>query len=160
MHLTRRPVAALRLLLALTFAALLMAQLRALPAIYDDWLRSSPERPAGASLLLLLGGVLVLLCVQVVVICTWRLLSLVQDDRIFSERSFAWVDAVLVATGTGSALLLTMIVRLVGVGGPVQLVVALSLVLLGGAVAGLLLVVMRALLRQATTLRADWEAVI
>ena len=34
------------------------------------------------------------------------------------------------------------------------------LILVGGAVLGLLLVVMRALLRQATTLRTDMDAVI
>jgi hypothetical protein len=34
------------------------------------------------------------------------------------------------------------------------------LMLVGGAVLGLLLVVMRALLRQATTLRTDMDAVI
>jgi hypothetical protein len=36
----------------------------------------------------------------------------------------------------------------------------LLLVLVAGAVVGLLVVVMRALLRQATTLRTDMEAVI
>ena len=38
--------------------------------------------------------------------------------------------------------------------------VLLMAVLLGGAVLGLLMVVLRALLRQATTLRTDMEAVI
>ncbi len=45
----------------------------------------------------------------------------------------------------------------VGLPGPP---LVLLLVLVAGAVVGLLVVVMRALLRQATTLRTDMEAVI
>lgn len=152
-------VNALRLLLVLTFAALLMAQLRALPAIYDDWLRDSPSIASAASLVLP-GGMLVLLCAQAVVVCTWRLLALVEHDQVFSERAFAWVDAILTAVVTGSVLLLAMIARLVHLGGPVQLAVALLLLLVAGAAGGLLMVVVRGLLRQATALRTDLDAVI
>ena len=40
-----------------------------------------------------------MLCVQVVIVCTWRLLTLVMDDRIFSEAALAWVDAIVWAVG-------------------------------------------------------------
>ena len=62
---------------------------------------------------------------------------------------------------TAAELLLlgTLVWSLVAVGLPGPPVVLL-LVLVAGAVVGLLVVVMRALLRQATTLRTDMEAVI
>lgn len=99
-------------------------------------------------------------CVQVVIVCTWQLLTLVEDDRIFSEASMAWVDAIVAAIAAGELLLFgTFVWSVVGVGlaGPP---VVLLLALVAGAVVGLLMVVMRALLRQATTLRTDLEAVI
>src|SRR3712207_6336439 len=99
-------------------------------------------------------------CVQVVIVCTWKMLTLVEDDRIFSAASMVWVDAFVAAIAAAWLLLLgTFVWSLVGVGlaGPP---VVLLLMLVAGAVVGLLVVVMRALLQQATTLRTDMEAVI
>ena len=98
---------------------------------------------------------------QVVIVCTWKLLTMVQDDRIFSDESLVWVDAIVAAIGAAWVVA----VRLVRLRrGPRRRSrvpgAADRLVLLGGAVLGLLMVVMRALLRQATTLRTDMEAVI
>ena len=105
-------------------------------------------------------AVLGLGCVQVVIVCTWELLTLVEDDRIFSAASMVWVDAIVGAIAAAELLLLgTFVWSLVAVGLPGPPVVLL-LVLVAGAVVGLLVVVMRALLRQATTLRTDMEAVI
>ena len=94
------------------------------------------------------------------IVCTWKLLTLVEDDRIFSEASMVWVDAIVGVIAVAWLLLFgTFVWSLVGVGllGPP---VVLLLVLVAVAVLGLLVVVMRALLRQATTLRTDMEAVI
>ena len=55
------------------------------------------------------------LCLQVVIVSTWKLLTFVKNDQIFTDASLGL---------------------------------------------GLLVLVMRALLRQATTLRTDMEAVI
>jgi hypothetical protein len=105
-------------------------------------------------------AVLGLGCVQVVIVCTWQLLTLVEDDRIFSAASMAWVDAIVGALAAAWFLLLgTFVWSVVGVGLPGPPVVLL-LMLVAVAVLGLLMVVMRALLRQATTLRTDMEAVI
>jgi xanthosine utilization system XapX-like protein len=71
-----------------------------------------------------------------------------------------WVDAIVGAIAVAWLLLFgTFVWSLVGVGLPGPPVVLL-LVLVAVAVLGLLVVVMRALLRQATTLRTDMEAVI
>ena len=34
-------------------------------------------------------------CVQAVIVCTWKLLSMVQRDRIFTTASLIWVDAII-----------------------------------------------------------------
>lgn len=103
-----------------------------------------------------------LVCVQVVIVSTWKLLTMVRDDRIFSEASLVWVDAIVWAIFAAWVLLLGLFIYLgvsVGFDDP-ALPLTLMLMVVAGAVLGLLMVVMRALLRQATTLRTDMEAVI
>ena len=156
---TRRVVVPLRILLALAFAALLLAQVLFLPALSGAMAEDSPEL-AYLRWPTLVVAVLGLGCVQVVIVCTWKLLTLVEDDRIFSAASMVWVDAIVAAIATAWLLLLgTLVWSLVSVGLPGPPVVLL-LLLVAGAVVGLLVVVMRALLQQATALRTDLEAVI
>ena len=155
---TRRVVGPLRILLALAFTALVLAQVAFLPALSGAMAEDSPEL-AYLRWPTLTVAVLGLGCVQVVIVCTWKLLTLVEDDRIFSEASMAWVDAIVWAIGTAWLLLGTLVWSVVSVGLPGPPAVLL-LVLVAVAVLGLLMVVMRALLRQATTLRTDMEAVI
>jgi hypothetical protein len=150
-------VGALRVLLAGAFVVLLAAQLRVLPAVYDDRVRGSAERAGSGGLLTV--AELVLLCVQVVVVCTWRLLTLVEQERIFSEQSFVWVDVVLAATACAELLVLGALVAVADPDRPV-VIAAGALLLVAGAVTGLLVVVLRALLRQATGLRTELEAVV
>ncbi len=159
---TQQLVGPLRVLLGLAFLALLAAQLRVLPAMYDDWVRDAPELADSGWLLTV--AVLELFCVQVVVVCTWRLLAMVADDRIFSDDSFVWVNTIVAAMAAGWLVLLAAVGYLAVPGGPSELsaatVLVLVLALVAGAVVGLLMVVMRALLRRATTLRTEMEAVV
>ena len=158
MHRTERLVGVLRVLLGLAFAALVVAQVRVLPATYDDWVRDAPA-PAGTGWLLAVA-VLVLLCVQVVIACTWRLLTMVKDDRIFSDDALVWVNVIVGAMALAWLLVLGALCWVLALGEFPGLSVAMLLMLVAGAVVGLLMVVMRALLRQATSLRTDLEAVI
>jgi hypothetical protein len=156
---TRRVVGPLRFLLAVAFAALVLAQLVFLPALSGAMAADSPEL-AHLRWPTLGVAVLGLGCVEVVIVCTWQLLTLVEDDRIFSPASMGWVDAIVAAIAVAELLLLgTLVWSLVSVGLPGPPVVLL-LLLVAGAVVGLLVVVMRALLQQATALRTDLEAVI
>lgn len=159
---TQRLVGILRALLGLAFLALLAAQLRVLPAGYDDWVRESPELADSGWLLAV--AVLELFCVQVVIVCTWRLLTMVADDRIFSDDSFVWVNTIVAALAAAWVVLLVTFLVLAVSGGPPQLsavtILILMLALVAGAVVGLLMVVMRALLRRATSLRTEMEAVV
>lgn len=164
MTVTRPAVLVLRVLLVLLFVGLLVGQVMSVPGQFA----SLADEPDVDHLRwpLTAAGILGLLAVQVVVVCTWRLLSLVRDDRIFSPAAFAWVDGIVWALASGwvvllagsGAIVVTMYVtpELRDPGLPMFL---LGLDLVGGVVV-LLVVVLRALLRQAAALRTDLDAVI
>ena len=143
----------------MAFAASVLAQVAIAPGTLAHMARESPD-DAHLRWPMLIAAVLALLCVEVVVVCTWRLLTMVRDDRIFSERAFVWVDAIVAAIAAAWVLLLGAFVYATPQLDDPGLPVLLMLMLLALAVLGLLMVVMRALLRQATTLRTDMEAVI
>ncbi len=109
---------------------------------------------------------LVLLSVLAVIVCVWRLLSLISRDRLFSEASKRWVDVTVWSLFAGWALLAGFALVVTGVilltpeirdpGVPMLLfgvVVLASLPML-------LMVVMRGLLHQATGYRAELDEVI
>lgn len=154
----------IRFLLALVFAALVAAQIWAVPGMLPDLTDPSLEQSL-VRWAMLAVSVLGLACVQVVVVCTWQLLTMVRTDCIFSARSLPWVNAIVAAMAVGWLMLLGAFVssyyfiidEVSDDPGPPVLLLVLLLV---GAVVGLLMVVMRALLQQATTLRTDMEAVI
>lgn len=100
------------------------------------------------------------LCVQVVIVCTWKLLTLVKNDRIFSEASLGWVDAIVWAIAAAWVVLVGVFLYVGFNADDPGLPLLLFLLVTGVTALGLLMVVMRALLRQATTLRTDMEAVI
>lgn len=159
MSIVHRVVPPLRVLLVSVFASLVAAQVVALPTWLGHLAEVSPPL-APLRWPLLAAGLLVLACGQVVTACTWRLLTLVRDDRIFSDGASVWVDVVVRAVAAAWALLAGALAAVVAAGGPAALAVLLLVLLLVAAAVGLLVVVMRALLRQATTLRTDLEAVI
>ncbi|SEP27049.1 DUF2975 domain-containing protein [Trujillonella endophytica] len=159
-----RVVLPLRILLVLVLLALLAAQIWALPEMVPDLADPTLERRFMRAAMLTIS-VLGLVCVQAVVVCTWKLLTLVTDDRIFSADALPWVDAIVWAIGAGWLMLAGTFVCsyyfiVDEVSDDPALPALLLVLLLIGAVVGLLMVIMRALLRQATTLRTDMEAVI
>jgi hypothetical protein len=164
MSTTHRVVLPLRILLALVFAALVAAEIFAVPGMLPDLIDPSLEQSFmrwTMFTVLVLG----LVCVQVVIVCTWKLLTLVARDRIFSTSALPWVNAIVGAMAVGWLMLLGAFVCayyfiIDEVSDDPVLPALLLVLLLVGAVVGLLMVVMRALLRQAMTLRADMEAVI
>ncbi|MGY1601148.1 DUF2975 domain-containing protein [Geodermatophilus sp. SYSU D00815] len=160
----QRVVLPLRVLLATVFAALVAAQVWALPGMLPEIARPSLEQRL-MTWTMLTASVLGVLCVQVVIVCTWTLLTMVRDDRIFSRNALPWVDAIVWAVAVGWAMLLGAFVCAYyfvvdEVSDDPVLPALLLVLLLVGAVVGLLIVVMRALLHQATSLRTDMEAVI
>jgi Protein of unknown function (DUF2975) len=154
-----RVIAALRVFLVILFGILVVFQTLSLPGQFRYMAQENPDLaylrwPATAV------TVFWLLCAEVVLVCTWQLLTLVKRDRIFTTASLVWVDAMVWAIAAGW-------VTLAGVGAYVSFNAddpALPLILLlmgaGVTVVGLVVMVLRALLRQATELRTDMEAVI
>jgi hypothetical protein len=98
------------------------------------------------------------LCIQVVIVCTWKLLTLVKNDRIFSDDSLVWVNVIVGAIAAAWVVLLGVLLYFGITADDPGLPLLLFLMSIGVTVLGLLMVVMRALLRQATTLRTDMEA--
>lgn len=162
MLIAKRAVRPLQLLLAALLAALVGAQALLAVGLTELSPTDVPELQRFRWTLLVLA-VVVLLCVEVVVVATWRLLALVRADRIFSPGAFRWVDAIIGALAAAWVALLVAVVPVLqfaqvddapGLGG------LHLLLLLVGLVPVLLMLVMRALLTQATSLRSDLEAVI
>ncbi|MGY1815169.1 DUF2975 domain-containing protein [Blastococcus sp. SYSU D00820] len=160
----RRVVLPLRVLLVVVVAALLAAQVWGVPEVLPHLAEPTLEREV-VRLVMAAAAVLALVCVQAVVVCTWALLTLVTQDRIFSPSSLPWVNAIVRAVAAGWVMLLGVFVCsyyfiVDEVSDDPVLPALLLLSLLVGAVLGLLIVVLRALLRQATSLQADMAAVI
>ncbi|KQO96951.1 DUF2975 domain-containing protein [Leifsonia sp. Leaf264] len=160
-----RVVLPLRILLVVVFAGLLIAQTLSLPGTFRYLAEQNPELGA-VPWLLLAFAIFEVLCVQVVIVCTWRLLTLVRADRIFSDESFGWVDGIVwalllgwVALAVVSAAIVAVIYVTPELRDPGTPILLIGIVLIGGVVV-LTMVVMRALLRQAAVLRADLADVI
>ncbi|MCL7456044.1 DUF2975 domain-containing protein [Micromonospora echinofusca] len=154
-----RAVAPLRVFLVVLFGILVMLQTFSLPGQFAHMAQESPDL-AYLRWPMTAVAVFWVLCVQVVVVCTWKLLTLVKHDRIFSDAALAWVDAIVWAIVAAWVVLLGVFLYVGFNATDPGLPLLLFLLLVGVAVLGLLMVVMRALLRQATTLRTDMEAVI
>lgn len=149
----------------MVFLGLLVAQVLSFPG---EFLFTTEEGPAFDPWRwpMLLFWELEALCLQVVIVCVWRLLTLVQRDRIFTAASLRWVDLIMWAFVVAWLLLAAIASSLVAYiyftpelrdpGSPAVLI-GITLI---GAVLVLLIVVMRDLLRQATSLRTDMEGVI
>jgi hypothetical protein len=154
-----RVVRPLRIFLIVLFAVLLIFQVMSLPGQFAHMARESPDMaylrwPAT------IISVFWVLCVQVVIVCTWQLLTLVDKDRIFSEAAFGWVNGILGAIAAAWLVLLGVLLYVGFNADDPGLPLLLFLLATGVTVLGLLMIVMRALLRQATTLRSDLEGVI
>ena len=154
-----RVVSLLRVFLVILFAVLVMLQTFSLPGQIRYMAQQSPE-DAYLRWPLTAVAVFWVLCIQVVVVATWQLLTLVKRDRIFSDASFGWVNAILGAIAAAWVVLVAVFLYVGFRATDPGLPLLLFLLSVGVAVLGLLMVVMRALLRQATTLRTDMEAVI
>jgi hypothetical protein len=154
-----RAVAPLRVFLVLLFGILVVLQALSLPGQFAYMAEKSPNL-AYLRWPMTAVSVFWVLCVQVVIVCTWKLLTLVKNDRIFSETSLAWVDAIVWAIAAAWLALLGVFLYFGFRAEDPGIPLLLFLTLVGVAVLGLLMVVMRALLRQATTLRIDMQGVI
>lgn len=159
MRIEYRAVTALRVFLVVLFAVLVLFQVMSLPGQFAHMAKESPDM-AYLRWPLTVVSIFWVLCIQAVVVSTWKLLTLVKRDRIFSKASLIWVDVILwsivAAWVVLAAVFLYVGFRADDPGLPLLLFVMVVII----AVAALLMLVMRALLRQATELRTDMDSVI
>jgi hypothetical protein len=155
----QRAVLPLRIFLVVLFGILVVLQTFSLPGQFAYLAKESPDL---AYLRWPLTAVTVfwVLCIQVVIVSTWKLLTYVKEDRIFSDASLAWVNAIVGAVVAAWVVLLGVFLYVGFRADDPGLPLLLFLMVVGVAALGLLMVVMRALLRQATTLRTDLQGVI
>jgi hypothetical protein len=159
MNIEHRSVILLKVVMAALFAVLLVFQFLSFPGgiAYDA--QQHPEQAYLRWPLTFLAGFCIF-CAEVVVVSTWKLLGLVQSDRIFSDAAFKWVNAIIWAIAGAWTILVGFLVWVFSNADDPGFPMVLLFFVLSVTVVGLLMIVMRALLRQATALRTDMEAVI
>jgi hypothetical protein len=91
-----RVVVPLRIFLVLLFGVLVVFQTMSLPSQFAYMAQEDPEHaylrwPATVVTMFWV------LCNQVVIVSTWKLLTLVKNDRIFTDASLIWVNAIVCA---------------------------------------------------------------
>lgn len=152
---------ALRILLVVFFLGALVIQAVFLPLFAVEAARELPE-VAYLQIPYLVLTIGMVACVQVALVAIWRLLTLVRRSTIFSVRAFRWVDVIIGAALTASAIAIGILVHLsvfINAGPPI-VVLALFATATVGLTVTLLVVVMRGLLRQATALEGELAEVV
>jgi hypothetical protein len=148
-------VPALRVALAGLLIGSVFVQAVIVPLLAIDLKEAEPKAAhlqVPVAVILILG----IVCIQVTLVCVWRLLTMVARGTVFSPAAFRYVDTII-AAASAAALLGLILGFVLAPGEPV----APGVVLLigGGAVAaggiGLLVFVLRSLLAQAISRDAE-----
>lgn len=157
----------LRVVIVLLLAGMLFFQAVLFPLLGVDIAEGGPD-VVHLRWPVVVIGVLGVATVEVVLVCLWRLLTMVRTDTVFSRSAFRWVDVVIGALAVAAGLVVLLGVLLApGEAVPPGIVLALGVVAIGVAGGALVVLVMRALLAKAvaldttaTTLRAELDEVI
>lgn len=156
----RATIVSLKALLVAMIALLLVCQVLVVPGMAREFAQAFPDLSHLQTPGILVAA-LFLVCVQVVLVCVWRLLTMVRASVIFSERAFVWVDIILGAMVLATLLIAVSMITLSlsSVASPsVMLLLALGVVV--GASLALLIIVIRGLLRNARQLQQDMSEVV
>lgn len=152
-------VVVLRFLLVLVFLVAAFAQAFLVPVVSADFAAMYPE----VAFLRVPYTVVVNVgigCVQVALVAVWVLLSMVRRNAIFSERAFAFVDVIIGAAVLATLLAVGLGVHAFGVMKIWQALLPVGVAVIAGGAFALLMIVMRGLLRGATTLEAEMAEVV
>jgi Protein of unknown function (DUF2975) len=155
----RWAVTALRVFLVALFGILVVLETLSIPGSYAYMAQQNPDQ-AYMRWPSTIISVFWVVCVQVVIVATWKLLTLVRKDLIFTDAAIKWVNVMIWAIAAGWAVLVAVFIWLGFNADDPGVLVLFFLFTSAVSVIGLVLVVMRALLQRATTLRADMESVI
>ncbi|MFD4420780.1 DUF2975 domain-containing protein [Agromyces sp. NPDC058484] len=156
----RPTILVLKALIAAMILLILACQLFLVPPTAQGMARNYPEFAD-----LVVPGIVIaelfLLCIQVVNVCVWRLLSMVGEQNIFGTDAFRWVDVILGSIVAATLLIVVAfaILASAGVGNPSILLLG-SLGVVVGSGLSMLVIVMRGLLRNAAQLQQDLSEVV
>jgi hypothetical protein len=156
----RTAIVTLKALIVVMIVLMLVCQVVVVPSVAEQTAFLNPD-VAFLEVPGILFAVAFLVCVQLALVCVWRLLSLVGASVIFSEDAFKWVTGILGLVVVATLLILGALVtfQLSGVSpGPLTVICLLGVIL--GAGFALLVVVLRGLLRQASQLERDLSEVV
>lgn len=153
-------IVGLKALIVVMIGLLLACQLFVVPGVAQQTAAGSPpvaylQAPG------IVIAVLFLVCVQIVLVCVWRLLSMVSVASIFSDGAFKWVDIIFWAIAFATLLIAVSFVTLAiaGVATP-SVAVLCTLGIVVGAGLALLILVLRWLLHNARQLQHDLSEVV
>jgi hypothetical protein len=145
----------LRIVLAMVLAGSVFVQLVMVPLLAIDLNDLRPEFAYLRTPLLIIV-VLGIVTIQVVLVCVWRLVTMVRRGTVFSDASFRYVNVVIGAIAAASLLTFALGVLLA----PGEAVAPGIVLLIGGAAVlvaciALIVLVMRELLAQAVARDAE-----
>lgn len=148
-------VLALRVVLAMVLAGSLFVQAVMVPLLAVDLDGLEPEYSYVRTALVVVV-VLGIVTIQVVLVCVWRLLTMVRRGTVFSHAAFRYVDIVIGAVAAAALLTFGLGVILA----PGEAVAPGVVLLIGGAgvlvaCVALIVVVLRMLLTQAVARDAE-----
>lgn len=157
----RATILALRALLLVLLAGTLAAQLWFFPVLAGGLAHQNPDL-AWLRWPMLVVVTLVIAAAQAVLVAIWRLLALVEGDRVFSAAAFGWVSVIIVSAAAGCALVLGANAYLTFGARANPPAIMLMLVAVGSGLGAfaLLMAVMKGLLRQAAGMRHELSEVI
>lgn len=154
----RWAVLALRVVIVLALLGSVAVQAVMVPLLWAD----ARDVSGGVRISLAVIVVLGVLCLQVVAVCIWRLLTMVRRGTVFSAASFRYVDITIGAIAAGALLVfaVAVVARFANhdvpgdevAPGIVGLICGLALVIAGVA---LVVYVLRVLLAQAVALDVE-----
>ena len=158
---TRATILSLRALLVVLLLGTVVAQLWFFPVLAGGLAHENPEL-AWLRWPLLVVVIVVIVLAQAVLIAIWRLLSLVERDRVFSPDAFGWVSVIIGSAAGGCVLVLgtDAYLTLVVEANPPALMLMLAAVGTGLGAFALLMAVMKGLLRQAAGMKHELSEVI
>lgn len=141
---TKAAVAELKLILAILFAGAVVAQVIILPWMAAEVVAVFPEvRNLQRPILVL--SVLAVACVEAALVCCWRILTLVGQDRLLQRVSLRWLIALVVSLLAAAALMGAILAVVTeadqGTGGPIPPLALL--VGAGGCTAAALIVMVK-----------------
>ncbi|MCT9872085.1 DUF2975 domain-containing protein [Paenarthrobacter aurescens] len=158
-------ILALRVVIAMVLTGSLFVQVWMVPLLSTDLVEAGA--PDGPRITLLVIIVLGILCMQVVAVCVWRLLTMVRRGTVFSHGAFRFVDIIFGAVSVAALLMFTIAALLApgDIAPGVVLLICGAALMIGGV--ALLVLILRTLLAQAVArdveaagLRAELDEVI